>query len=491
MSGRKRKFERMIEQEQPEQRVLDGNKTAASSLPRYITILEEYVKKDKKNYHYLPDTILYTPDDKDQWFSFYHSRYFPFSVVDRKTGEKTMEPVRFHIDLSVKNNNYYSPYRDSEVSTKGVLWIRVFKIHVNKGILVYKVTTDRDDIEPLIKEIKIEDEITRVKREKDEKNNEKGADQPEEDEDDAIEAEGGRKSKRGRRSSENMINEKESKIMSKDISHFDSTCVLVDSSQLQSNVAFLEEASSSSSTSDILESKTIQFLRTICEIPVLPPLSLKQRIEQTLISSTSSIIPNNSILLSSIHTSPLTVKIPNSLVISLYNDKTVISSVVVSFLKTFFVPSLLSRSQQQQYKKVRTEVQRGFERLLSPSCTELFAMLHEKSASHVSNASSCISFLKILMSKILFSHLLYQNEKVIFPETLLKDCGISSTESLEYLGPYYFLRFIVVVIMNVSSDSSSSLSSSSNRKEPINELRKILEIAIKILDENSSHYFVS
>jgi hypothetical protein len=484
MAGRKRKLESVIEQDQL---VLDGVKT---SLPRYITILEEFVKKDKKNYHYLPDSILYTPNDKDQWFSFYHARYYPFSVVDRKTGEKTMEPVRFHIELSIKNNNYYSPYRVSEVSSKGVLWIKVFKIHVNKGILLYKVTTDKEDIEPLLKEIKIEDAINRLKREKDEKNKEKvdwvkEEQQQEEADEEGLEGEGVRKKKRGRRSSACKTNDRESKIMSKDISDFDSSSVIVDSSQLQSN-AFLKAEGSSD---DILESKTIQFLRSVCDIPLTAPLSLKQRIEQPLVSSTSSIIHNNSLCLSSTSSSSFTVRIPNSLVGFLYNDKTLISPIVVSYLTTFFDPSLLSRAHQLQYKKVRKEVVNSFESLLSPSCAELFAGLQERSSSHVSNASNCISFLKILMSKILFSHLLYQNEKEIFPQTLLKDCAVSSTEALEYLGPYYFLRFIVVVIMNVSSDSSASSSSSSNRKEPINELRKILEIAIKILDENSSHYF--
>jgi hypothetical protein len=383
-----------------------------------VVILEDMLKRDKKKYHPLPDELEVSENSKNQWFSFIHAHYHPIGVIDRSTNERVKQSHKIKFELFMKNDDLFTPYSASDSTKEGVFWIQIWKPH-NKGIMICKFScVDDESIEPLIHEIRVVD--------KNSKSSSKSA--------------GGKKDSKS-----------EQKSLPK--THILLQDILTDPRELIPPQPTIQQS--------------LQFLQSIS--PITDALSFNQKNkydaplpflnpqQQTATAANNSSKEKAEMTLPMIKGPLLNMKIPSSLLISLYNDKSVVSPLLCTYLE-----ASMNNIGGSWTKKQKKEADRGFERIMSPSIPELLQAIisHYKSLQNLPTINDLISFLCLLFDQILFTHILYENEMKIYEKWLVGEKNeetevVKNEEEVEEEN-------------EVKSESRKSRSSSRTRDEKSN-----------------------
>ena len=461
------------------------------SRDKCVVLLEDIVKRDKKKYHCLHDELPIVESTKDSWFSYVGSHYYPFGIINRITNERINEPFRVKVELSMKNDDRYAPCSLELTDIKGIYWLQFFKPH-NKGTVVMKLScVDDDTVEPLVHEIK-------------------------------VLVPGSSKSAKGGSAKK----EEETKEKSKKKESF-----------LDAKIDNPEDLNVPS----LSVSQSIRYLQEIVSISdIFPQNSTKYRMDNQppfLRPDSSVISGKEKEVVRTIFGPAFGVKMSNALLLSLYNDKAIISPLLTAYLSAASTTSSSSSSSSEQQafqslsKKQKREAERGLDRLMSPNILELFQAVvgHYKSLQHIQRIQDLIAFLCLLFDRLLFTHILYEEERAVYErwlgvtgktaedEVTTAEVSANSrprrggrrresegepnemgeeevggqmviTNYYEKFGPYFFLRFLVVVMMNVQPAENSTLSTG-RLKGPVSDLEKLVDMSMKFLDDHSTMYF--
>lgn len=545
-------------------------RSETNTYTKCITILEEHVKRDRKKYHFLENEIRLVPltltkksssssSQNNDFFSFNNAHFFPFTVVYRDTNEKCSERnYLFDVRVAYKGDSDYPEYHEFSYPDKsGIFWWKYIKPHV-LGTYVLTLTVNSDEVEPLIHEFKIiEDEApaavpasakkessTQKKKRKHSETATSGeGEEGHEDENEGEEAE----EVADDIESEGNNNNNTNKVKK----------LLTDSTELKTSTNSSrklkkpkngeedakEDHEKEEGRSDfplIKPQHTSHFLQSICNLPELLPLSIKQRLEQPLTSGNLLPLPastTNQHFRFGLHAS---IKVPYALLNCLYNDKAIVSPLITSYLQIVLghpLPTSGNSSSsgemmvEKEKEKALTKndkkhMEEGFKRFMTPSIAQIFhevklrlkiPLTSSSSSSSSSSASSSLNdailFLQLLFEKILYTHILYDEEVELFqqyfqqfpssltpppqphqPHNNKNQQNNSQVSSVLFaFGPYYFLRFMIVMLLNLQSHgggaSSAVKGGGGGGEKQLNDVEKVVDIALKYLDEQYLAFF--
>lgn len=496
-----------------------------------LAVVQSQIEKNKK-YIELPTTIRLTTNDS-QWFSFNgRGLYHPIGIFD-ENDKLIVDDISVEMTICLCNND--TPYNVMTKHIKGVYWFQAIRLHLPGRVLMRFAVPGDETIEPLEHYIDVVDEkgnILPAIKEEDIVDDKKDTEPAEETQmqiqesneitelpvaaEPIIEEESTIEKQQSRRESRATSKRKrdEPSLPSEDDKQQENTvaeAVKEEPLSVSVPVQPVEHYHPIAS----LYKQASAFFKAVQSVPECKPLAGKHRLhhriqpregidgnstEEEFSSSSANVIATTTDSATTVNTiatavgdvlvisnATLSLKLSPELWRLVLDDQAFVSPFMCAYFSSYQAPHGTKK------KRTTQQIQREdcFQRVMSPSVYDLLHLVDTRCSKTLPHSQSnhLTKLLLYLFETLLTTDILYAEEIKAFRK-LLDQLTQQKMLTSRHFGPYYFLRFLVAVTRSFDGEEDGRIEALKQANVSLVNLQKMLDMCVKVLEENAPHYFI-